>query len=231
MFLKVKEFLREIILTIGPIIFIVTILQFTLVKMPWIMYLRFLLGALMVILGLTLLLRGLKIGLVPVGEMIGSAMTSKGSVTLLLFLGFLIGFAVTIAEPDVIVLSTHVNTVSSGQIDKLLLVSVIGIGVGLFILISFLRVLLKIPIIYILLAGYLAILVLSFFTSKNYLPIGFDAGGVTTGPVTVPFIMALGMGFVYSLGGRSKTSEGFGYIGLASIGPIISVMILGVIYR
>ncbi|MDD3520234.1 MAG: DUF1538 domain-containing protein [Actinomycetota bacterium] len=231
MFTKIKDFFKEIILTIGPIIFIVTILQFTLVKMPWMMYLRFLLGAFMVIIGLTLLLKGLKIGLVPVGEMIGSAMTSKGSVTLLLFLGFLIGFAVTIAEPDVIVLSTHVNTVSSGQIDKLLLVSVIGIGVGFFILISFLRVLLKIPIIYILLGGYLTILILSFFTKGNYIPIGFDAGGVTTGPVTVPFIMALGMGFVYSLGGRSRTSEGFGYIGLASIGPIISVMILGVIYN
>lgn len=231
MFSKIKDFLKEIILTIGPIIFIVTILQFTLVKMPWIMYARFLLGAFMVIVGLTLLLKGLKIGLVPVGEMIGSAMTAKGSVTLLLFLGFLIGFAVTIAEPDVIVLSTHVSTVSSGQVDKLLLISVIGIGVGFFILVSFLRVLLRVPMIYILIAGYLAILVLSFFTKNNYIPIGFDAGGVTTGPVTVPFIMALGMGFVYSLGGRSKTSEGFGYIGLASIGPIISVMILGVIYN
>ncbi len=231
MFSKIKDFFREIILTIGPIIFIVTILQLTLVKMPWMMYLRFLLGALMVIIGLTLLLKGLKIGLVPVGEMIGSAMTAKGSVTLLLFLGFLIGFAVTIAEPDVMVLSDHVSTVSSGQVDKLMLISVIGIGVGFFILISFLRVILKIPIIYILLAGYLTILILSFFTNNNYLPIGFDAGGVTTGPVTVPFIMALGMGFVYSLGGRSQTSEGFGYIGLASIGPIISVLILGVIFN
>jgi hypothetical protein len=231
LFSKIKEFLREMVVTIGPIIFIVTILQFTLVKMPWTMYLRFLLGALMLILGLTLLLRGLKIGLIPVGEMIGSAITLKGSVTLILFLGFLIGFAITIAEPNIIVLSNHVNTVSSGQIDKLLLVSFIGIGVGLFILISFLRVLLKIPIIYILLASYLVILVLSFFTSKNYLPIGFDAGGVVTGPLTVPFVMALGMGFVSSLGGRSKTSEGFGYIGLAAVGPIISVMILGVIYR
>ena len=168
MFSRIKGFFKEIFMTIGPVVFIVTILQFTLVKMPWMMYLRFLLGAFMVIIGLTLLLKGLKIGLVPVGEMIGSAMTSKGSVTLLLFLGFLIGFAVTIAEPDVIVLSTHVNTVSSGQIDKLLLVSVIGIGVGFFILISFLRVLLKIPIIYILLGGYLTILILSFFTNNNY---------------------------------------------------------------
>jgi len=228
---RIKDFFKEIIFTIGPIIFIVTILALTFVKMPLMMYLRFLLGSTMVIIGLTLLLRGLKISLVPMGEMIGSAITARGSVALLLFLGFLIGFAVTIAEPDVIVLSNHVNAVSSGQIKKFLLVTVIGIGVGFFILVAFLRVLLKVPIIYILLASYITILILSFFTDGNYVPIGFDAGGVTTGPITVPFIMSLGMGFVYSLGGTSESSEGFGYIGLASIGPIIAVLILGVIYK
>ena len=218
-------------MTIGPVVFIVTILQFTLVKMPWSVYLRFLLGALMVIIGLTLLLRGLKTGLVPVGEMIGSAIAAKGSLSLLLFLGFLIGFAITIAEPHVMVLSNHLNTASSVHIDKLALVAIIGIGVGFFIMVSFLRVLLKVPIIYIIIGGYLIIMILSFFTNNNYIPIGFDAGGVITGPLTVPFIMALGMGFVYSLGGKTRTTDGFGYVGLAAIGPIISVMILGVIYN
>lgn len=228
---KAKEFFKEIFLTIGPIIFIVTILQLTLVKMPWTVYLRFLLGAAMVMIGLTLLLKGLKIGLVPVGEMIGSAIAAKGSVSLLLFLGFLIGFAITIAEPHVMVLSNHLNTASSVRIDKLMLITIIGIGVGFFLMVSFLRILLKVPIIYIIIGGYLVIMVLSFFTNNNYVPIGFDAGGVITGPLTVPFIMALGMGFVYSLGGRTRTSDGFGYVGLAAIGPIISVMILGVIYN
>ena len=163
--------------------------------------------------------------------MIGSALSNKGSVTLILFLGFLIGFAVTIAEPDVIVLSSHVDIVTKGGVDKTILISMIGIGVGLFILIAFLRIILRIPIIYLLISGYLIILILSFFSNPNFIPVGFDAGGVTTGPVTVPFIMALGLGFTYVLGSKSDRSDSFGFIGLASIGPIITVLILGVIYR
>ena len=228
---RLKKLSQEILLTIGPIILIVTILQFSIIKMPWITYYKFLIGSVMVMAGLTILLYGLRIGLIPVGEMIGSALSKKGSVTLVLFLGFLIGFAVTIAEPDVIVLSSHVDIVSNGGVDKTILVSMIGIGVGLFILISFLRIILKIPIIYILIGGYLIILILSFFSNPSFIPVGFDAGGVTTGPVTVPFILALGLGFTYVLGSKSGRSENFGLIGLASIGPIITVLILGVIYR
>lgn len=227
---RLKKLSQEIVITIGPIILIVSILQFTMIKMPWAVFFKFLIGSAMVIFGLTLLLQGLKIGLLPVGEMIGSALSKKGSVTLLLFLGFLLGFAITIAEPDVLVLSAHVNMVSNGEINKNILIAMIGIGVGLFILISFLRIILKIPIIYILLGGYLTILVLSFFSNKNFIPVGFDAGGVTTGPITVPFILALGLGFTYVLGSKSNTSDSFGLIGLASIGPIITVLILGVIY-
>jgi len=228
---RLKKLSKEIALTIGPIILIVTILQFSIIKMPWITYYKFLIGSLLVMAGLTILLYGLKIGLIPVGENIGSALSSKGSVTLILFLGFLIGFAVTIAEPDVIVLSSQVDIVSNGGVDKTILISMIGIGVGLFVLISFLRIILKIPIIYILIGGYLIILILSFFSNPSFLPVGFDAGGVTTGPVTVPFIMALGLGFTYVLGSKSDRSDSFGLIGLASIGPIITVLILGVIYR
>lgn len=231
LFSKLKKFFSEIIVTIGPVILIVTVLQFTLIKMPWLMYFKFLAGSLMVILGLTLLLKGLRIGLIPIGEMVGSALTRKGSVTLILFLGFLIGFSVTVAEPNVAVLLSHVNNVSEGQIDKNVFVIFIGVGVGLLLLVSFLRVLLKIPIVYILFAGYLSIFILLLFTDTKYIPIGFDAGGVITGPIVVPFVMSLGMGFVYGLGGRSDTSESFGYIGLASIGPIISLLILGVIYN
>lgn len=228
---RLKKLLREIVLTIGPIILIVTILQFSIIKMPWITYYKFLIGSVMVMAGLTILLYGLKIGLIPVGEMIGSSLSRKGSVTLVLLLGFFIGLAVTIAEPDVIVLSSHVDIVSNGGVDKTILVTMIGIGVGLFILISFLRIILQIPIIYILIGGYLIILILSFFTNPNFIPVGFDAGGVTTGPVTVPFILALGLGFTYVLGTKSDRSDSFGLIGLASIGPIITVLILGVVYR
>jgi len=228
---RLKNIVRETLLTIGPVVLIVTVLQLSIIRMPWIIFFKFLIGSGLVILGLTILLQGLKIGLLPIGEMIGSALSSKGSVILLLLLGFLIGFAITIAEPDVMVLASHVDLVSEGQISKILLIAMIGIGVGVFILIAFLRIILRIPIIYMLLGGYLVILILSFFSHRNYIPVGFDAGGVTTGPITVPFIMALGLGLTAVLGSKSRNMDSFGLIGLASIGPIITVLILGVIYN
>jgi hypothetical protein len=141
----------------------------------------------------------------------------------------LIGFSVTVAEPDVLVLSDQVHTVSNGGIPNTLLVAVIAIGVGFFIAMSILRIILGFSIKYLLAAGYAAIIILSFFAPEQFVPVAFDSGGVTTGPVTVPVILALGLGFTSVLGGRSKLGDGFGLIGLASIGPVIGIMLMGVI--
>lgn len=230
MILKIKGFLLEIIQTVGPIILSVTILQFTIIRMPIILFLRFLLGSVMVIIGFIFFMRGIKIGLIPLGELIGAEVPKKGSVLLVMAIAFIMGTAVTIAEPDVRVLSYQVDTVSDGQVNRNILVLMIALGVGIFVCMAMLRIIKRIPIAYLLFAGYILIFILSFFTPKNFIPVSFDAGGVTTGPVTVPFIIALGLGTASVLGGRSTISDGFGLIGLASIGPIISVMILGVIY-
>ncbi|MBM3700252.1 MAG: DUF1538 domain-containing protein [Actinobacteria bacterium] len=225
-----KEYLLEIIKTIGPIVFIVLVMHFSFLKLPREILFRFLLGTLMVVVGLNMFLKGIKIGLIPVGEMIGSELPKKGSVALMLAIGFVLGLSVTIAEPDVRVLAAQVDFVSNGGIDKNILILAIGIGIGLFLLISILRIIKNIPLIYFLFAGYITILVLSFFTPQKFVPISFDSGGVTTGPLTVPFIMAFGIGISSVLGGRSNLSDSFGLIGIASIGPVITVMILGVIY-
>jgi hypothetical protein len=124
-----------------------------------------------------------------------------------------------------------VDFVSNGGIDKDILIIAIGVGIGLFLLISILRIIKDIPLIYFLFAGYIAILILSFFTPQRFIPISFDSGGVTTGPLTVPFIMAFGIGISSVLGGKSNLSDSFGLIGIASIGPVLTVMILGIIYR
>lgn len=224
------EYLIDIAKTIGPLIVLILILHFAFIKFPSEILIRFLLGAFMVIIGLNLFLKGIKIGLLPVGEMIGAEIPKKGSVAIILFVGFILGFSVTVAEPDVRVLASQIDLVSNGQINKNTLILVISLGIGIFLLVSLWRILKNIPLVYLLFAGYLIILVLSFFTPRQFIPISFDAGGVTTGPVTVPFIMALGLGIVSVLGGKSKLSDGFGLIGVASIGPVIAVMILGVIY-
>ncbi len=227
---KIKEFLIEIAKTVGPVMVAVTILQFTLVKMPMITYLRFIFGAFLVIIGLLLFLKGIRIGLLPIGDLVGSELPKKGSILLVLFVAFFMGTAITIAEPDVRVLSYQVDIVSDGAIDRNILILMIAVGVGIFVCLAMFRIIKGIPIRYLLLGGYGIIFILSFFTPSNFLPVSFDAGGVTTGPVTVPFIISIGLGTAGVLGGKSSFSDGFGLIGLASIGPIISVMLLGVIY-
>lgn len=227
---RIKGLLIEIIQTVGPVILAVTILQFTILKMPLILFLRFLVGAVMVIVGFLFFIKGIKIGLIPLGELIGAEVPKKGSVLLVMAIAFAMGTAVTIAEPDVRVLSYQMDAVSGNTIDRNTLVLMIALGVGIFVSLAILRIIKGIPLAYLLFAGYALIFILSFFTPKNFIPVSFDAGGVTTGPVTVPFIISLGLGTASVLGGKTAMSDGFGLIGLASIGPIISVMILGVIY-
>ncbi len=192
-------------------------------------FVLFLLSALMVMIGMTLFLLGVKIGILPMGQAVGSELPKRPGLVWVISLAFLIGFAVTVAEPDVSALSQQVDTVSGNGISHLLLVAVIAIGVGFFVAAAILRILLGFPVKYLLAAGYLVVLVLSFFTPPQFVPVAFDAGGVTTGPVTVPVILALGIGFTSVLSGRSPITDGFGLIGLASIGPILGVMIMGIV--
>lgn len=162
------------------------------------------------------------------GEAIGGALPRLGVLKYIVAIAFLIGFAVTIAEPDVIVLTSQVDTISDGGISKDLLVNVIAIGVGFFVVMAILCIIFNFPITYLLAGGYAIILILSFFTPTDFVAVAFDSGGVTTGPMTVPVILALGIGFSSVLSGKSAFSDGFGLIGLASIGPVIGVMLMGI---
>lgn len=206
-------------------------MQFTLLSLPAAVLIRFLVGALLVMAGLFLFLKGVRVGLLPIGQAIGRELPKRTSLGLLLFFSSVLGFVVTVAEPDVRVLAHQVAYVSGGDIGKGVLILVVALGVGLSVGLAMLRIVLGLPISLILAAGYLAVLVLSFFVPPHFLPVAFDAGGVTTGPVTVPFILALGIGIVSVLGGKSAIGDGFGVVGIASIGPIIAVMILGIIFR
>ncbi|QAS54324.1 DUF1538 domain-containing protein [Halobacillus litoralis] len=227
---NIKETVLEVILSILPITVVITILQFTLVWLPLEMFLQFLIGVLMVGIGLILFLLGVNIGLLPVGEMIGSALSKTKMVWLIVFFGFLLGLVVTIAEPDVRVLASQVDQVSGGAIPRDILIIAVALGVGIFVAIAMLRIIFNINIIYILAVGYSLVFLLAAFTPSHFVPISFDSGGVTTGPLTVPFILSLGVGVVTVMKGKTSTSDGFGLVALASIGPILSVLILGVIY-
>lgn len=227
---ELSGLVREVLFAVLPITLIVCVLQVSLLHMPWEVFARFLLGALFVAGGLFLFLLGVKSGLLPMGESIGAQLPRSGSLAYLLVMAFLLGTAITVAEPDVRVLAHQVDFVSEGLVGRGLLIGVVAVSVGVCVAGAVLRILAGVPITRVLAAGYLLVLILSFFTPEAFLPIAFDSGGVTTGPVTVPFILALGIGTVSVLGGKNSFQEGFGLVGLASIGPILGVMVLGMVY-
>ncbi|MFT4309617.1 MAG: DUF1538 domain-containing protein [Candidatus Woesearchaeota archaeon] len=220
---------REVSSAMIPVVIMVIILRYTVLPMPNEILVRFLVGSLMVFAGLVLFLQGTKIGLFPIGEMIGAELPQKGSVWIVIIFAFILGFVITIAEPDVQVLTGMVDDVSGGAISKYIVLVMIALGVAIFVALAMLRVFLKVPIQYLLIGGYLLSFLLALFVPAEYFALSFDASGVTTGPMTVPFILALGIGLTTVLGSRSSSNDAFGFIALASIGPIISMMILGVI--
>ncbi len=222
-----KETFKEVVQAVLPLSLAVLLIML-IIGMSSDLFLSFVTGSLLVIAGMVLFLMGVKIGMLPIGESIGSELPKHNSLLFIVAVAFLLSFIATLAEPDVRVLSTMINSVSDDGISRNLLILSIACGVGFFVSVSMLRIVYGVPIKYLLTAGYLIVIMLSFLTKPEYIAIAYDAGGVTTGPMTVPIILALGIGIVSVMGEKSELSDGFGLIGLASIGPIISVMLLGV---
>ncbi len=225
-----KETLQETLQAILPLASLVLVFQAAVLSMPAAIIVRFLIGTLMVTAGMFLFLSGVRRSLLPIGQAIGSELPKRAAFGVLLLLAFFLGFAATVAEPDVRVLAFQVDIVSGGEIGRSLLVPAVALGVGVSVALAMLRIFLNIPLAWIMAVGYMLVLILSFFVPSHFVPVSFDAGGVTTGPVTVPFILALGIGVVSVLGGKSALTDGFGIVGIASIGPIIGVMLLGIFF-
>lgn len=226
----IKEIILEVIQAILPVVILVGTLLFVLFEKPAPMMFQFIIGAVMIIFGLSLFMLGVKVGLLPLGEMIGSELPQLGCLPLILVYGFFIGAAITVAEPNLRVLAFQVGLVSGGEISGDVLITFVALGVGMFTAVAIARIVLDIPLSYILTIGYLLAFILSAVAPPTFVPIAFDSGGVTTGPLTVPFILSLGVGFASVLGGRNTLGNSFGYLGLVLLGPIIPVMLLGVIY-
>lgn len=223
--------LREVIISILPMTVLIVVVAAIWAPFPTEQLLTFIGGALMMMLGMALFLFGAEISMMEVGERIGSFLISRRSLPLLIIAGFMVGTFVTVAEPDVQVLATQVATISGGEVARSALIAIVGIGVGVFLVIALLRIVFQISLYKILLVGYIAIFTLSFFASPKFAPVAFDSGGVTTGPITVPFILSLGSGVISGIRTSKEDLDGFGMVGLASLGPVLAVMILGVIYR
>ena len=213
---KLKETLTSVI----PIMLIVIVLNFTIAPIGAERMLRFLLGGLLLILGLTVFLAGTEIGMVPVGEKLGSVLTHKKNVWFMLVVGFIIGFAITMAEPDVSVLAAQVHSLNPA-ISERTLILMIAIGLGVFVDLGLLRTVTGVPLKWVLIGFYLIVFVLVGIIGQSMASISFDASGATTGPLAVPFILALGLGVSAST--KRQQDSSFGLTGVASIGPILAV--------
>lgn len=221
--------IKEALLSVLPVTLIVLIISFTpLVNLSSRETVIFIISAIFLVLGIGLFNLGADLAMTPMGEHVGSGLTKSKSVKLLLSVCFIMGVLITVAEPDLSVLAGQIGDVIPGGGTALIVT--VGAGVGLFLLLALLKIVFKKDLSTLLLFFYMllfcvcALLIESGHNS--FLPLSFDSGGVTTGPITVPFIMSLGVGVAATIGGRNSKENSFGLIALCSIGPILAVMIL-----
>ena len=218
--------LHESVVSVAPIMAIVVLLHFTIAPLPEGQLGQFILGGALLILGLTIFLIGADLGMIPFGQRVGSALTRKRNLLLLMVAAFSIGFAITIAEPDVQVLVSQVNA-AMPSIKKSSLLYMIALGVGFFLVAGCVRTVMQWPLRYLLIFFYALVFICCAFVEPAFMGVAFDAGGATTGPITVPFIMALGLGVASAVKKKEGDDSSFGLVGMASIGPIAAVAIMG----
>lgn len=225
-----KDGLLEVLRAVGPLAAVALLLLVTLVDASAAVILQFIVGVTLVVAGMLLLFSGIELGILPMGRFIGSELPKRGSVLLIIAVAFGLGFATTLAEPDVLVLASQVDQASQGAIREHAVLYVIAVGLAIFAALAMARVVYGFPITYLLGAAYLAMIVLSLVTPTEFVALAYDSGGVTTGVLTAPVVIALAIGVSSVLAGRSAVSDGFGLLGFASIGPIIAIMLMGLMW-
>ena len=221
-----REKISESISSVLPIAVIVALMCLSFVPVTTDLMLAFLLGTIMLIVGMGLFTLGAEASMTQIGNHTGAKMTKSRRLWLILVLSFVLGIAITVAEPDLTVLASNVP-----HINTTVLIITVSVGVGLFLVICMLRILLGIQLRWVLLVCYAIVFALAAFSDAGFLSVAFDSGGVTTGPMTVPFIMALGVGVASIRSDKNAEADSFGLVALCSIGPILAVMILGFFYE
>jgi len=212
-----------------PIIIVVALFQGVIIRAVPENLPSIVIGLTIVAIGLALFIRGLELGIFPVGEGLAVDFARKGSVFWLLTFAFTIGFATTVAEPALIAISDKAALISHGLIDAFWLRMTVAFSVGFAIALGTLRILLGHPIAYYIISGYILVVIVTFFAPKEIIGLAYDSGGVTTSTVTVPLVAALGIGLASSIKGRNPAIDGFGLIAFASLTPMIFVQIYGII--
>ena len=223
---KLKEKIRESLSAVLPITGIVLMLSIFVIPMELGSVVMFLTGALMLIVGMGFFQLGAEMAMTPLGEGVGVQISKMKKLLTVLLTGFLMGVIITVSEPDLQVLAGQVPSVPN-----MVLIMTVAVGVGLFLALAIVRIRYKISLSMLLIVCYLALILVSMFVPKEFLAVAFDSGGVTTGPMTVPFIMAMGVGLASVRSDKNAANDSFGLVALSSVGPILAVLILGCFFK
>ena len=223
---KLKEKIRESLSAVLPITGIVLMLSIFLIPMELGSVVMFLTGALMLIVGMGFFQLGAEMAMTPLGEGVGVQISKMKKLLTVLLTGFLMGVIITVSEPDLQVLAGQVPSVPN-----MVLIMTVAVGVGLFLALAIVRIRYKISLSMLRIVCYLALILVSAFVPKEFLAVAFDSGGVTTGPMTVPFIMAMGVGLASVRSDKNAANDSFGLVALSSVGPILAVLILGCFFK
>lgn len=218
--------IKEALTSVLPIAIIVLLLSVTCVSLDAGVLVLFLFGTILLILGMSFFTVGSTISMEPLGDGIGKSLNKSARILIPLLICFVLGFLITVSEPDLQVLAEQVPTIPNA-----VLVCCVGVGVGIFLSITLIRNKKEVPLRTLLWVFYILIIGLAFFAPNEFVPTAFDSGGVTTGPITVPFIMALGAGLASSMKGKHTGEHSFGLVALCSIGPILSVLLLSIFFK
>lgn len=221
---------KEVSFSVLPITLIVVVLNFTVAPVETDLFLRFLLGAFIIIIGLAVFLWGAEIGISAIGTLMGEYVAKSKSIKKVFIIGFVLGFLITVAEPDLLILANQVSSAMGGAIAPNLIVGVVSVGVGVLVAAGFLRILFNVKFSRAFAVIYGVIFLIFAFVSEEFQAIAFDASGATTGAMTTPFILAMGLGVSKLKGSNAGEEDSFGLVGMASAGPILAVMIMSLVF-
>lgn len=225
------EKLKETIFSVFPIYIIVFIMHFTISPLETSLLMIFTISTVLVVIGLSMFNLGVDQSIEQMGNIVGTNILKQNSLPFVVVVSFLVGFMVTFAEPDLQVLGSQLHQITGGQIPSFLLIGVVSVGTGIFVVIAMLRILFNLKLNKIFIISYAIIFILGALVTvvqPNLLAVSFDSGGVTTGPLTVPFIMSIGIGVASKRASKTNQEDSFGAVGLASAGPIMAVLVLAI---
>ena len=229
---EIADKFKETAAAVLPVAGVILLLHFTVAPMPSGILALFLSSTVFLIIGMAVFTLGADIGMTPMGNQIGNKLVEKKSLALFILTSLILGILITIAEPDLQVLGKQMPdmtmfTLFGAEVSVgTALIYAVAVGVGLFLMFAVLRIMLGLDLSKVFFILYLVVFAVAAFAKPEYLAVGFDSGGVTTGPITVPFILALGVGIASVRGGESSQNDSFGLVGLCSVGPILTVLLM-----